>query len=414
MPLFGAHMSIAGGFHQAALDAHARGSDTLQVVTKAPSQWYGRDLTADEVRLFRRTLRETKLRCPVAHDSYLINLASPDGVREPLLQKLLDDYQNHPDAGVHGSTDWLLRQWGRLQETRAIDERLRGKPPEKRQWYVNGQGQTYSILAEGDPFYMGSPENDADRRPDEDRHLRKIPRSFAVAAKEVTRAQFERFLDANPDIKEAFNENGEAAPLLERYSPEAETPTVLVNWYLAAQYCNWLSKEEGIEEGQWCYPSDPKKITVGLVLAPECLEKTGYRLPTEAEWECVCRAGAETSRAYGGGDEVLGAYAWYLKTSPDRCQVVGRLRPNDWGLFDMHGNVWQWCHNPYVNPYPTKEAGPTSVIMDMKGTLIGRSRVLRGGSFNDDASTVRSAYRVNTAPANRILNFGFRPARTFR
>src|SRR5438105_4784267 len=78
MPLFGAHLSIANGFHQAALDAQAHGCDTLQIFTKAPSQWYGRDLTADEVRLFRRTVRETKLRWPVAHDSYLINLASPD------------------------------------------------------------------------------------------------------------------------------------------------------------------------------------------------------------------------------------------------------------------------------------------------------------------------------------------------
>jgi deoxyribonuclease IV len=78
MPRFGAHLSIADGFHHAALDAHTHGCDTLQIFTKAPSQWYGRELTDDEVRLFRRTVRETKLRCPVAHDSYLINLASPD------------------------------------------------------------------------------------------------------------------------------------------------------------------------------------------------------------------------------------------------------------------------------------------------------------------------------------------------
>ena len=78
MPLFGAHLSIAGGFHQAALDAHAHGCQTLQVFTKAPSQWAGREITTAEARLFRRTLRETKLRFPVAHDSYLINLASPN------------------------------------------------------------------------------------------------------------------------------------------------------------------------------------------------------------------------------------------------------------------------------------------------------------------------------------------------
>ena len=78
MPLFGAHRSIAGGFHQAVLDAHAYGCETIQVFTKAPSQWSGREITAEEARLFRRTLRATKLRFPVAHDSYLINLASPN------------------------------------------------------------------------------------------------------------------------------------------------------------------------------------------------------------------------------------------------------------------------------------------------------------------------------------------------
>jgi eukaryotic-like serine/threonine-protein kinase len=315
----------------------------------------------------------------------------PDGVREPLLQKLLDDYEHHPDAGVHGSTEWLLRQWGRLADVRAIEERQRGKPADRRQWYVNGQGQTYTIVREGEPFWMGSPESEANRRPDEKRHLRKIPRSFAIAAKAVTRGQFERFLEANPAIKKEFDANGQAAPLLKQYSPEADTPIVLVNWYLAAQYCNWLSKEEGIEEAQWCYPSDPKKITVGMVLAPEFLEKTGYRLPTEAEWECACRAGAETSRSHGGGDELLGAYAWYLKTSPDRSQVVGRLRPNDWGLFDVQGNVWQWCHDAYRHPYPTKAEGATGDTMDMKDTLSNNYRVLRGGSFNNQASSVRSA-----------------------
>jgi formylglycine-generating enzyme required for sulfatase activity len=296
---------------------------------------------------------------------------------------------------------------------RAIEQRLRGKPPEKRQWYVNGQGQTYTILAEGAPFFMGSPESEAGHGVDENRHLRKIPRSFALAAKEVTRGQFERFLDANPTIKKAFDANGQAGPLLKQYSPVAETPIVLVNWYLAAQYCNWLSKEEGIDEEQWCYPSDPKKIAEGMVLAPEFLDKTGYRLPREAEWEYACRAGADTSRYYGGGDELLGRYAWYLQTSSNRCQVVGKLRPNDWGLFDMYGNAWEWCLNPYVNRYTTKKAGATSDIMDIKDTLSGNSRVLRGGSFANRASSVRSTNRYSYAPANRNVNLGFRPARTF-
>jgi formylglycine-generating enzyme required for sulfatase activity len=312
---------------------------------------------------------------------------------------------------VHGSTEWLLQQWGRLQDTRAIDERFRGKPPEKRQWYVNSQGQTYTVLPESEPFLMGSP---SDERPDENRHLRKIPRSFAIASKAVTRAEFECFLDANPSVKRGFYASNQVAPLLKQYSPDAETPAILISWYLAAQYCNWLSKEDGIDEVQWCYPSDPKKIAEGMVLKPEFLDKTGYRLPTEAEWEFACRAGADTSRYYGGGDELLGKYAWNLLTSPNRAQAPGKLRPNDWGLFDMNGNVWQWCHNPYVNPYPTKEGGAIEDILDKHDTLTGNSRVLRGGSFYDHSVDVRSAARSANAPTNRSYGGGFRPARTFR
>jgi deoxyribonuclease-4 len=94
-------MSIAGGFNQAALDAHAHGSDTLQVFTKAPSQWYGRELTPDEVRLFRRTVRETKLRCPIAHDSYLINLASPDeALYRRSVEAFIDELQRADRLGL--------------------------------------------------------------------------------------------------------------------------------------------------------------------------------------------------------------------------------------------------------------------------------------------------------------------------
>jgi deoxyribonuclease-4 len=138
LPLFGAHMSIAGGFHQAALDARCQGCDTLQVFTKAPSQWYGRELTAEEVRLFRRTVREAKLRFPVAHDSYLINLASPD---EALYRRSVEAFiaelqraeqlglrylVTHPGAALDGGEDAGLRR-----VAAALDE-VHGRCPDLR------------------------------------------------------------------------------------------------------------------------------------------------------------------------------------------------------------------------------------------------------------------------------------------
>jgi deoxyribonuclease-4 len=102
MPLLGAHKSIAGGFHQAARDAHALGCDTVQVFTKAPNQWYGRDLVAQDIRLFRRALRETKVRCPIAHDSYLINVASPDeGLYRRSVEAFVAELLRAEGLGLH-------------------------------------------------------------------------------------------------------------------------------------------------------------------------------------------------------------------------------------------------------------------------------------------------------------------------
>src|SRR5262249_55789667 len=114
-----------------------------------------------------------------------------------------------------------------------------------------------------------------------------------------------------------------------------------VTWYEAAAYCNWLSKQENLPEDQWCYEANPQGKVVRL--KERYLSLTGYRLPTEAEWEVACRAGTVTSRHYGQSEELLRYYGWYLQNSGDRTWPVGSKKPNDWGLFEMHGNVWNWC-----------------------------------------------------------------------
>jgi formylglycine-generating enzyme required for sulfatase activity len=136
-------------------------------------------------------------------------------------------------------------------------------------------------------------------------------------------------------------------------------------------------------------------------------------LPTEAEWEYACRAGAVTSWYYGESEELLEKYACYLSNSFYRSWPVGSLKPNDFGLFDTHGNVWTWCQERYRNYTLGKDEKRIDDKEDSLFVNDKESRVLRGGSFFYPAGNLRSAYRFFYTPAARSNNVGLRPARTF-
>jgi formylglycine-generating enzyme required for sulfatase activity len=129
-----------------------------------------------------------------------------------------------------------------------------------------------------------------------------------------------------------------------------------------------------------------------------------YRLPTEAEWEFACRAGSSTRFHFGDGAGPWDDYGWYSGNSASQTHSVGQKKPNGWGFYDMHGNVWEWCEDRYGGPLP----GGT--VTDPRGPLAGLNRVFRGGSWGVGASRCRSAYRVWNKPGYRDYTLGFRVA----
>ncbi|HVS40066.1 MAG TPA: bifunctional serine/threonine-protein kinase/formylglycine-generating enzyme family protein [Gemmataceae bacterium] len=361
----------------------------------------------------------------------------PAAEQERLTLMVLKLYRKDPDAGLHGAADWLLRQWRKGDDLKAIDRAWAADPLHREQrmelirgrlgvpkragrvegyWYVNGQGQTMVVVPDaGEPFLIGSPPTEVPREggPEgkvEQQARKRVGRAFAIAARGVTVEEFLRF-------RKGYSYNT-------GWSPTPNCPINNVSWYEAAEYCNWLTEQE-LPREQWedqrCYlPNAKGEYAEGMRMAPNYLQRTGYRLPTEAEWEYACRAGAVTSRYYGETDELLGRYAWYTRNSRERGMLPGKpgvlgvsagcLKPNDLGLFNMLGNANEWTQDSTYYPYI-----PGDDVEDSNTEINdGNSRVTRGGSFFDLAMNVRCAFRFWFRPSLHEEVVGFRPARTFR
>lgn len=304
--------------------------------------------------------------------------------------KLCQILKNNPDPGVHSATEWLLIHWRtdpRLLEQDKVVINAWGKG--QRRWYVNRQGQTMMISGPL-KFKMGEGK---------ERHEKEILQTFAMSSREITVEQFRRFRTDHEYDKQC--------------APTEDCPVNQVTWYEAAEYCNWLSEQEGIPKQQWCYQPDPTgKYTEGMSLAPGYLQRIGYRLPTEAEWEAACRAGAETLFSFGDAEELLGSYGWYSINSAEKSHPVGLLKPNHYGLADLHGNVREWVQDSYQpsdNSLQEKTRGDDAASLVISSD---EGRIMRGGAHYNTASALRCSNTYYLTPSSMDEQTGFRVART--
>ena len=340
----------------------------------------------------------------------------PAPARQALAERLLSRFTSEPDPGIHGAIGWLLRQWNLGEEIRRREQGLASATvPRDRDWYVNGQGQTFTMVRGPVTFGMGELVLGAEGEARSPRHTVQIPRSFAVMTTEVTVAQFRPFVESLARRKAVEKRLTER----DRYNWSDDCPMIRLDWFDAARYCNWLSSVEGIPRAQWCY--DEKDD--GAVAMPESyLGRLGYRLPTEAEWEFACRAGATTDWPYGresfARNALLPNYAWSSASlAGNRTHPVGTMMPNDLGLFDILGNAHEWCQDPYDSAtYHAQDPGVPRVDREFPAGLVPekKNRVLRGGWFNYPAEGLNATIRSWDWASYINTQDGFRVARTIR
>jgi formylglycine-generating enzyme required for sulfatase activity len=385
----------------------------------------------------------------------------PASRRAALLKQLGDWYRQDPSSGVHGATGWLLRQWGQTDAVREVDQNAVPYSPD-REWFTLAitvtatpppkpreepaaenagseseppksaeptesqadeaappdaaddsaapsaeplQAKTFYytfIVFPAGEYTIGSFNDEPDRQIYEMRHAVKLTRPFALLDREIT---FEELIAFSPLY----------AGFVQQFNAKPADAGFGADWYDSVGFCRWLGEQMGLSEADQAYAAAetldkeayPRESAPAANWAPRNwpleLDRRGFRLPTESEWEVASRAGARTAYGYGSEVSLLGRFDWFTENSGKQVHPPRELRPSARGLFDMHGNLCERTHDWYGG-------FGSEALTDPLGAEENTSRVIRGGGWNVDAALCRTAFRGMEVAPIRSNGIGFRLA----